>query len=83
MSEAPTDRKAQFEQTIQRFSKLNAAGRHHFIGRIIHRAGCKPPLAQELERVLERLETDSHLAKCWAAPKPVAAEAPAALEAAD
>jgi hypothetical protein len=82
MCETLTDRKAQFEQTIQRFSELNAAGRHHFIARIISRAGCKPPLAQELERVLQRLETDSHLAKCWTPAETVAVEAPPVLEAA-
>ena len=82
MSESLTDRKAQFEQTIQRFSKLNATGRHHFIGQIIDRAKSKLPLAQEVERALQRLETDSHLAKCWTPAETTAVETPPILDAA-
>ena len=76
MSETLTDRNAHFDQTIKRFSKLNVAGRHYFIGRLIGRAEGKPLLSQELDRVIQRLETDSNLAKCWKAADAIAEEAP-------
>lgn len=76
MSETLTDRNAHFDQTIKRFSKLNVAGRHRFIGRLIGRAERNRLLTQELERVIQRLETDSNLAKCWKAADAIAEEAP-------
>ena len=67
MTEETTDRNALFKQTIARFSKLNAEGRHFFTGRLIENAKDNPLLMQEIECVMQRLETDSELAVCWKA----------------
>jgi len=67
MSEETTNRTQQFNQVLQRFSKLNVGGMHYFIGRLIGGATDKPALTQEIERVLQRLETDSNLKRCWKA----------------
>jgi hypothetical protein len=58
-------RTARFQYLLDRFSKLNEAGRHCFIGRIIDGADANPVLLQEISQVLQRLETDAGLARCW------------------
>jgi hypothetical protein len=69
MNEDTTDRNARFTQTIAQFSKLSAGGRQDFTSRLIGSAKDDAVLLQEIERVMERLETDSQLAICWDAPE--------------
>ena len=65
MNEEINERARKFNQTLDRFSMLNGAGRHMFIGRLIASARDKLLLRQEIERAVGRLETDAHLKKCW------------------
>lgn len=53
-----------FNQVLQRFSKLNEAGRHTFIGRLIEDARGNAHLEKEIRNALQRLESDTHLAIC-------------------
>lgn len=69
MNEDTTDRTARFTRTIARFSKLSAGGRQSFTARLIESAKENAALMQEIERAMERLETDSQLAICWNAPE--------------
>ena len=81
MSEKINERDRQFNETLDRFSMLNATGRHHFIGRIIESARGKLLLKQEIERALLRLETDFHLGKCWERSDATLAESALVLQA--
>ena len=67
MSEETTNRTLRFNQVLERFSKLNTGGMHYFIGRLIGSGMEKPMLKLEIERAMQRLETDSHLRKGWKA----------------
>ena len=67
MSDETTNRTLRFNQVLERFSKLNVGGMHHFIGRLIGSGMDKPVLKLETERAMERLETDPHLKKGWKA----------------
>lgn len=67
MSEEATNRTLRFNQMLERFSKLNVGGMHYFIGRLIGSGMGKPVLMLEIERAMQRLETDSHLRKGWKA----------------
>lgn len=82
MSDETTNSTQRFNKVLERFSKLNTGGRHYFIGRLTSSAIDKPALRLELERVLQRLETDSNLRRCWSAGGPFEAEATLTAEAA-
>lgn len=73
-------RTARFQELLDRFSKLNEAGRHCFIGRIIDGTDASPTLRQEISLVLQRLETDAALARCWHSGKADGREAGTAVE---
>ena len=60
-----SERQDRFSQVLERFTRLTQDGRRHFIGRLIGDAAEKPSLKTEIERALQRLETDFHLRKCW------------------
>ena len=77
MSEETTNRTLRFNQVLERFSKLNTGGMHYFIGRLIGSGMEKPVLMLEIERAMQRLETDSHLSKGWKAADPIDDQAPA------
>jgi len=72
--ETIAERNARFERTIQRFSNLNVAERQKFITEIIVRAEGKTLLTQELENVINRLETDPNLQVCWEVANTVSVE---------
>ena len=65
MMETIAERNALFNRTIQRFSTLNAADRREFIRELFVRAEGNTLLKQEIENVIQRLETDSTRQKCW------------------
>ena len=81
MSDETTDRTLRFNQMLERFSKLNVGGMHYFIGRLIGSGMGKPVLMLEIERAMQRLETDSHLRKGWKAADAAEEQAPAVSEA--
>lgn len=81
MSEETTGRTQRFNEVLERFSKLNTGGMHYFIGRLIGSGMDKPVLRLEIERAMQRLETDPHLRKGWKAADSVAEQAPAISEA--
>jgi hypothetical protein len=82
MSEETNNRTLRFNQVLERFSKLNVGGMHYFIGRLIGSGMEKPVLKTEIERAMQRLETDSHLRKGWKAADSAEEQAPAISEAA-
>ena len=55
-----------FSQVLERVSRLTSSGMQCFIGRLIAAGTDIPATRAEMERALERLETDQDFReKCW------------------
>jgi hypothetical protein len=64
--EEAAGRANRFSQVLNRFSRLAPSGMQCFIGRFIANGTDKSAVREEVERALERLETEQDLKeKCW------------------
>ena len=68
MSDLTTERKQQFNRTLDRFIRLTPPGRRDFLARIVAASRTNAVLEAEVALVMRRLETDADNGKCWLPP---------------